>query len=99
MQYEGTMNAQRFQDWFSNNFLKNIPENSIIVMDNASFHCKQTLFDLSSKHNCNLFFLPPYSPDLNPIEKKWAHLKSFLAHYSFTFNSIQDAISTFIDMP
>ena len=98
MQYEGSMNSERFEDWFLNNFLKNIPENSIIVMDNASFHRKKILFDLCSQHNCNLFFLPPYSPDLNPIEKMWANLKSFLSNYSFNFSSIQDAISNFMSI-
>ena len=81
----------------SNVFLKEIPENSVIVMDNASFHCKLNLLNLASAHKCHLYFLPPYSPILNPIEKMWANLKSFLSSYSFNFSSIQDAISIFFN--
>ena len=97
MQYEGTMDSSFFEGWFSKVFLKEVPENSVIVMDNASFHCKLNLFDLPSAHKCHLFFLPPYSPDLNPIEIMWANLKSFLSSYSFNFSSIQDAISFFFN--
>lgn len=42
-------------------------------MDNAAFHkCVQKLLN---RHGHRLLFLPPYSPDLNPIEKKWAQVK------------------------
>ena len=97
MQYEGTMDSSFFEGWFSDVFLKEIPENSVIVMDNASFHCKPNLFDLASAHKCILYFLPPYSPDLNPIEKMWANLKSFLSSYSHNFSLIQSAISAFFN--
>ena len=74
MQYEGTMNSSLFESRFLNYFLVNIPENSAIVMDNAPFHRKQNLLNFSTDHNCILLFLPPYSPDLNPIEKMGANL-------------------------
>ena len=95
MQYEGNIDSVLFEHWFSSCFLANIPKNSVIVMDNAPFHRKQNLLHFSANHNCNLLFLPPYSPDLNPIENMWANLKSFLSNYSSSFNSIQDAISDF----
>ena len=49
-------------------------------MDNAIFHCKSRLYELCNNANKNikLIFLPPYSPDLNPIEKYWAVLKKKL---------------------
>jgi transposase len=34
------------------------------------------MLDAIDKHGCTLEFLPPYSPDLNPIEKKWAQIKA-----------------------
>ena len=40
-----------------------------IVMDNASFHRKKQLYEICKKYEVNLIFLPPYSPELNPIEK------------------------------
>ena len=34
------------------------------------------MFDAINQHGCTVEFLPPYSPDLNPIEKKWAQVKA-----------------------
>ena len=56
-------------------------------MDNASFHRKKQLAEISAKHHRTLIFLPPYSPDLNPIEKFWARLKSIIRSSVHTFRS------------
>ncbi|WP_409365639.1 transposase [Fluoribacter gormanii] len=40
-------------------------------MDNATFHKSETTKTLIHNAQCSLLFLPPYSPDLNPIEKFW----------------------------
>jgi len=50
--------------------LKEVNKGSIIILDNATFHKKSILPDLAKKYHCEVLFLPPYSPDLNPIEKK-----------------------------
>ena len=47
-------------------------------MDNASFHRKNSLVVLPKKAECFLIFLPPYSPQFNPIEKFWSWLKRYL---------------------
>ena len=61
-------------------FLNEVEKNKAIVMDNATFHCKSRLYELCKNANKNLklIFLPPYSPNLNPIEKYWATLKKNL---------------------
>jgi putative transposase len=46
-------------------------------MDNAVFHKSQKTKDLIESVGAKLLFLPPYSPDLNPIEKKFGSLKRF----------------------
>ena len=48
----------------------------MIVLDNASFHKRQDTQLLFSQQGHTLLFLPPYSPDLNPIEHTWAQLKA-----------------------
>ena len=65
------MYSKFFKKWFKEIFLKEVDENKAIVMDNAIFHCKSRLYELCNNANKNikLIFLPPYSPDLNPIEK------------------------------
>ena len=45
-------------------------------MDNASFHKRKDIQKALSEAGHTLLYLPPYSPDLNPIEKKWAHVKN-----------------------
>jgi transposase len=45
-------------------------------MDNASFHKGQDMVNALEDAGHTLLYLPPYSPDLNPIEKKWAHAKA-----------------------
>ena len=49
--------------------LKNVETGSVIVMDNATFHRKKELEMLAKQSSCKILFLPPYSPDLNPIEQ------------------------------
>jgi transposase len=75
LQYDGTMNGSLFEFWFQHMLLPALPENSVIVMDNASFHRKTRLFSLIEETSHRIIFLPPYSPELNPIEKFWGWLK------------------------
>ena len=53
-----------------------LPSNSVVVMDNASFHKRQDSQQAITQAGHILEYLPPYSPDLNPIEKKWAQAKA-----------------------
>jgi len=94
LQYSGTTDSVLFELWFTNCLLKEVHENSIIVLDNATFHRKSVLPNLARQHNCELLFLPPYSPDLNPIEKKWAWLKRTLRKILHGFDSLDDALWT-----
>ena len=46
-----------------------LPKDAVIVMDNASFHHKKQLYEIAGNNNITLIFFPPYSSELNPIEK------------------------------
>jgi len=72
----GSVNAEVFFAWLSQDLLPKLPPNSIIVMDNASFHKRHDARQLIEQAGHTLEFLPPYSPDLNPIEHKWAQAKA-----------------------
>ena len=78
MEYDGTMDSLLFEAWFVQRFLPAIKKGTVIVMDNASFHRKKQFFCAAKKAGCILIFLPPYSPQLNPIEKFWSWLKRYL---------------------
>ena len=92
LQYDGTMDSILFETWFASHLLPVLPENTVIVMDNASFHRKNRLFALAEKAGQRLIFLPPYSPDLNPIENFWAWLKRYLRKTLADFPSFDDAL-------
>ena len=71
----GSVNTAVFTSWVEQVLLPNLPEESVIVMDNASFHKGKDMQKMLEDSGHTLLYLPPYSPDLNPIEKKWAQAK------------------------
>lgn len=71
----GSVNTAVFTCWVQEILLPKLPKQTIIVMDNASFHKGQAMQKLIEDAGHTLLYLPPYSPDLNPIEKKWAQAK------------------------
>ncbi|KAJ2954281.1 hypothetical protein O0L34_g2532 [Tuta absoluta] len=131
--YHGDMNTVNFHKWITERLLPNIPPNSVVVMDNAAYHCTQidkkptmscvkrvmqdwltrrnVLFDPSAR-KCDLMHiinqqhvekqyrideiinagghtvlrLPPYHPDLNPIELVWGDIKGELARKAIDSN-------------
>jgi transposase len=61
-------------------------------MDNAAFHKSEQTREIITHATCTLLFLPPYSPDLNPIEKFWAKLKANIKKIISRFNNLAGAI-------
>ena len=52
--------------------------NKWLILDNASVHKSRLVIQCLKKHNINYLFLPPYSPELNPIELAWSKIKQFV---------------------
>jgi transposase len=69
-------------------------------LDNATFHKSEETKRIIESAGCRLIFLPPYSPDLNPIEVFWANLKakikSIVEQHHTIQNAIDAAFNTFI---
>ena len=61
-------------------------------LDNASFHNKKRLALLAEKYGHRIVFLPPYSPELNPVEKFWGWLKGKLKKAVHLFCDFNDAL-------
>ena len=61
-------------------------------MDNATFHKGGRIQQLIQDAGCELLYLPPYSPDLNKIEKCWSWLKSRIRKEIEQFDCLRDAI-------
>jgi len=70
------INSDVFHAWITQGLIPQLPPNSVIVLDNATFHKRMDAEQALSDAGHTLLFLPPYSPDLNPIEQKWAQLKA-----------------------
>ena len=79
LEYKGTMHGDFFEAWFENHLVPELSEGDVIILDNASFHRKKRLYEIAELHNVTIIFLPPYSPELNPIEHFWHWLKKTTA--------------------
>ena len=70
------VDADIFNLWLKDDLLPKLPPGSVLVLDNATFHKRQDTKTMISDAGHILEYLPPYSPDLNPIEHKWAQAKA-----------------------
>ena len=95
--YQHSTTAVFFEDWFEFELIPLLPEKSIIVMDNASFHRKKVLWQIAERYGVIVLFLPPYSPDFNPIEKSWANFKIWLVDNLSRFPSVDFAVDCFFN--
>ena len=73
--FEGSCDRTVFELYLSKVLLPILPSGKILVLDNASFHKGGNIKILIENAGCSLLYLPPYSPDYNPIEHKWFPLK------------------------
>jgi transposase len=65
-----------------------------VILDNATFDHGGRISQLIEAAGAQVVYLPPYSPDLNRIEKCWAWLKSRIRKHSRHSNNLRDAIDT-----
>ena len=75
MIYKESMTSDFFVEWFKRQLLPALETPHVIVMDKASFHPKNSLYELCIQDRHFFLPLPPYSPDLNLIEQAWTILK------------------------
>ena len=75
---DGPMNAASFLAYVEQALVPTLRPGDIVVMDNLSSHKGAAIRRAIRAAGAKLFFLPPYSPDLNPIEQMFAKLKTLL---------------------
>ena len=68
----GSCNRGVVERWLEEVLLPHLKPGMVLVMDNASFHKGGRIRELVEAAGCQLLYLPPYSPDLNPIEQCWS---------------------------
>lgn len=81
-----------FKEYLENDLLPYLSKNAVLVMDNMKSHHAKAVKELLDK-SVHYLYLPPYSPDLNPIENLWAKVKAILRKLKArTLDTLPDAI-------
>jgi len=75
---EGPIDGENFRTYVERVLVPTLREGDIVIMDNLGSHKGKVVRDLIRAAGAKLFFLPKYSPDLNPIEQVFAKLKHML---------------------
>lgn len=73
--FEGPCTTALFTAWLAHELCPLLHHTPVVIMDNAAFHKSALTLALITQTGAALLFLPPYSPDLNPIEHDFAALK------------------------
>ncbi len=74
--FEGTTDSNLFNHWLESCLVPELKQDQVVVMDNYCIHKGLRTKNIIEDSGCELLFLPPYSPDFNPIENYWAVIKS-----------------------
>jgi len=93
--FYGACNTELFNNWFETFLIKELKPGQTVIMDNATFHKSARIRELVESVGCTLLYLPPYSPDLNPIEKFWANMKRWIKSRLTEKNKILELICSF----
>jgi transposase len=99
--FDGSMNGDLFEGWLEHVLVPEFhnPAKSVLIVDNASWHKKDAIYDIADEYGFKVLFLPPYSPDLNPIEKFWANVKRRLRLHMHKFPTFWDALAHAFNQP
>lgn len=93
------MNRQIFEAYVETQLAPTLSPGDVVILDNVAFHKSQRAEELIRARGAWLLFLPPYSPDLNPIEMAYSKLKTLLRkHAARTFDAISDALGQICDL-
>jgi len=79
---QGNVDSDVFNTWLEKILIPELPQNSVVIMDNAAFHKSSATKAILDNYGHTLEFLPPYSPDFNLIEQKWSLAKSIRRKYN-----------------
>ena len=76
--YDGSIDAERFIDFIEHKLKPYLNNGDVIIMDNCPIHYAKMVTDKLKALSIDTLFLPPYSPELNPIEESWSVIKAKL---------------------
>jgi hypothetical protein len=92
----GSVNGDIFFDFLRGELFPRVQPfpapNSVLLMDNCSIHHIQPIKELAKQHGIVLLYLPPYSPDYNPIEEAFSYIKNYLRKHDELMQVIPDPV-------
>jgi len=89
---EGACNRTVFETWLETCLIPSLKPGQKLVIDNATFHKGRRIEELVEAAGCEVWYLPPYSPDLNKIERCWSWLKSRIRKCLDKFDTLRQAM-------
>jgi transposase len=94
MTVHGTIDGEVVRTFFEKILAANMNENDILILDNLSVHKVASVRDFVSHSKFKMMFLPPYSPDFNPIEMLWSKVKGALRGFEArTYRTLDKAMT------
>lgn len=91
---EGAADTLAFEAFVEQVLCPTLEPGQIVILDNLSIHKSNKAREMIEGCGCRLWFLPTYSPDLNPIEQAWSKLKSHLRRQAARAkDALQEAIA------
>lgn len=91
--YQGGTTGERFVQYLEETLLPTLRPGDIVVMDNMRSHHVKAVREILEAQGMKVLYLPPYSPDLNPIEKMWPKMKAILRKWKIRcLEQLPDAI-------
>lgn len=79
--FQGSLNGKNFLSYVKNTLIPNLKKGDIVVMDNLSCHKVKGVKEAIEEAGVSVLYLPPYSPDFNPIEMMWSKIKALLRNW------------------
>jgi len=76
--FEGAMDGEMFLAWVRQGLAPVLQQDDLVIMDNLATHKVQGMVEAIEAAGARLRYLPPYSPDFNPIENMWSKIKQTL---------------------
>lgn len=90
----GAVDTDVFLTWVEHALVPHLLPGETVVMDNLPPHKNPRVRELIESAGCRLLYLPPYSPDFNPIEPMWSKVKSHLRSAAArTYETLQQAVT------
>lgn len=93
MEFKGYCDTEVVLTWVQQMLIPALKPGDVVIWDNATFHQSPRIAQALEQAGIGLLFLPPYSPDLNPIEHFWAWLKAWIRSLHQPFLHISLALA------